>query len=63
MFYTKTVMHGRITIISEIHDNNVYTTCPGCGRELSVCLADVFADEEADLEGTVIFCEACSKNM
>ena len=61
MFYIKTKQYCGKTINIEITDENVFTRCPGCGREMPVDLAEIFADAEGDLFSTKIFCAACTK--
>ena len=61
MFYIKTKQHCGKTINIEISDENVFTRCPGCGREMPVDLAEIFTDGEGDLFSTKIFCAACTK--
>ena len=61
MFYIKTKQHSGKMVSTEITDENVFTRCPGCGREMPVDLADIFADGEGDLFSTKIFCAACTK--
>ena len=57
MFYIKPNEHTRIEITGE----NVYTTCPGCGEEFPVDLAELAADGELDLYSTQVFCPECSR--
>lgn len=47
----------------DITDENVYTTCPGCGCEHQVNLAEVFPDGEIDLFGMAIYCAECSEKL
>ena len=44
MFYLKTQMPNGGVAKTEITDENVYTRCPDCGRELPVDLVEVFSD-------------------
>lgn len=64
MFFVKEKFY-RGCVSVEITDENVYTICPGCGREynvdLSVDLADAIQDGGLYLGGTEIYCEECSK--
>lgn len=53
MFYMKCKNH-----ILEIRQDNVYTRCPGCRKEMHVDLHDILND--GDLEGTQVFCEKCT---
>lgn len=61
MFYTKTQLPGGKVVKTEITDENVYTHCHDCGRELSVDLVEVIADGEGDLVSTSIICTACTR--
>jgi len=44
MFYIKTKLQSGKTVKTEITDENVYTCCSECGREIPVDLAEVFSD-------------------
>lgn len=44
----------------EIRDDNVYTICPGCGKEHKVDLQDILSCGHADLYSTYVYCERCS---
>lgn len=41
-------------------EDPIYTTCPQCGIEHQVDLADILACEETDLYSTVVLCHKCS---
>ncbi len=43
-----------------IEDDNVFTRCPRCGKELQVDLADAVIDGALDFYGTSWYCEKCS---
>lgn len=45
----------------EITDENVFTCCPNCGRELSVDLAKLFSEGEGDLFSTHVVCCECEQ--
>ena len=60
MFYIKTKQHSGKMVSAEITDENVFTRCPECGREMPVDLAEIFADGEGDLFITQVFCAACT---
>lgn len=45
----------------EIHEDNVFAICPGCGKEHSIDLAAVLASGEADLYSTAVYCESCTR--
>ena len=61
MFYLKTKMPNGEVVKTEITDENVYTRCPDCGRELPVDLVEIFSDGKGDLYSTNIICSACTK--
>lgn len=61
MFYIKTNLASGKTIRTDITDENVFTRCPECGRELSVDLEELFSDSECDLFSTAVVCCACTK--
>ena len=63
MFYIKTKQYSGKTITTEITDENVFTRCPECGREMPIDLAEIFADGEGDLFSTQIFCAACTTGI
>ena len=61
MFYVKEQrLNGGIVKI-EITDENVFTRCPDCKRELSVDLVELFSDSDGDLFSTRVVCSACTK--
>ena len=43
-----------------IESDNVYTTCPQCGKEHAIDLNDAIIDGVLDLYGLDIFCTECS---
>ena len=61
MFYLKTKLANGKVVKTDITDENVFTRCPNCGRELPVDLVEVFSDGEGDLFSTSIICSACTK--
>ena len=61
MFYIKTNLASGKTIRTDITDENVFTHCPECGRELPVDLAELFSSGEGDLFSTSILCCVCTK--
>lgn len=61
MFYLKTKMPNGEVVKTDITDENVYTRCPDCGRELPVDLVEIFSDGKGDLYSTSIVCSACTK--
>jgi hypothetical protein len=62
MFYVREKISDSAEITVEIHDDNVFCTCPGCGCEVSIDLAELFSDGDGDLYGTSVCCPACSRS-
>lgn len=61
MFYLKAKLANGKVVRTDITDENVFTRCPDCGRELSIDLVEVFSDGEGDLFSTSIICSTCTK--
>ena len=61
MFYIKTRTASGNVIKTDITDENVFTRCMKCGKELPVDLAEFFSDGEGDLFSSGILCSACTK--
>lgn len=47
--------------LHELHDENIVTHCPGCGKEMHVDLADM-GPEEWDWYSTSVFCDRACVN-
>lgn len=62
MFYVKENLSDTVLVTVEIHDDNVFCTCPGCGCEVGIDLAELLGDGESDLYGTAVYCSECSKS-
>lgn len=63
MFYVKEKMSDVAEMTIEITDENVYCTCPKCGVEVSVDLAEVLKDGDSDLFSTAVCCADCSRKI
>jgi hypothetical protein len=61
MFYVKEKISPTVDVTVELHDDNVFCICPGCGCEVEIDLAKLFSDGESDLYGTAVYCLNCSK--
>ena len=61
MFYLKTKLANGKVVKTDITDENVFTCCLECGRELPIDLVEVFSDGEGDLFSTSIVCSTCTK--
>lgn len=60
MFYLKTKIGEGIEITAEITDENVYSRCVDCGREVQTPLDEEIVDGSLDLFGTGVRCADCS---
>ena len=63
MFYVREKINDTAEGTVEIHNDNVFCTCPGCGCEVGVDLAELFSDGEGDLYGTAVCCDKCSRKI
>lgn len=64
MFYVKTNLNKNIEIKVDLYDDEIFTQCPKCGKEIQVdneTLANILKD--ADLSSTSLYCEKCSKEV
>lgn len=61
MFYVKESISEDIAIRIEITDENVFTRCIKCGKEIPVDLEELIAEHECDLYGTSLLCGDCTK--
>lgn len=59
MFYVKTQISEDAEIKIEINDN-VFTTCPECGKEFKIDLQSLLEDGESDLYSTSVLCKDCA---
>lgn len=62
MFYVKTQIDTNTSLVTEIAEDNVFTRCRDCGKEVSVVLSDVVDSiGELDLYGMGVCCPECSR--
>ena len=61
MFYVKERINDSMEISIEINYENVFCTCPKCGKEVRVDLVEEL--EEGDLFSTQVCCNTCSETM
>jgi hypothetical protein len=62
VFFHKTKINDEIEIRVPIYDDEIFTICPSCGKEMEVdinLLADIIKDG-GDFGGTSIYCKECS---
>ena len=62
MFFVREKISDTVEFTVEIHDDNVFCTCPRCGCEVEINLAELFSNGEGDLYGTSVYCPECSKS-
>jgi hypothetical protein len=56
MFYVKANLSPDVTIITEVHDDNIYTRCKDCGEEMEVDLDELIHDDQIDLKESSCHC-------
>ncbi len=61
MFYVKDKLSDTAEIMVEIHDDNVYCSCPGCLCEVQIDLGKLLSDGDGGLYDTSVYCTNCSK--
>jgi len=61
MFYVKENINDAVEVKVELNDENVFCTCPDCGKEVAVDLSVVFTDGMGDMYGTAVLCDKCAK--
>jgi hypothetical protein len=59
MFYIKTKLPDGKMVKTDVTDENVFTHCPECGKEISIDLAELFSDGNGDLYSSAVICEGC----
>lgn len=63
MFYVKEKMSDVAEVTIEFTGENVFCTCPKCGVEVPVDLAEVLKDGKSDLFSTAVCCADCSRKI
>lgn len=58
MFYVKTKINDETTIRTELTDENIFTTCPGCGKEQKIHLNDIIFIK-GELYASTVYCDKC----
>lgn len=64
MFYIKTSINDNVEIKVDLYDDEIYTQCANCGKEMQVetgILKEVLKD--GDFASTSLYCEECSKEV
>lgn len=62
MFYIKKKIDNDIELRVDLYDDEIYTKCPKCGKEINVETEDLkLVLKEGDLSSSTLYCEECSK--
>lgn len=61
MFYVKQKISEDAEIRIDITDENVFTRCTKCGKEIPVNIEEMIGEYGGDLYGTTICCSKCSQ--
>lgn len=60
MIYVKAPLNENASIDIGIRQDNTYTRCPKCGKEIPINLADFTDEEDFDPTNFDMMCETCS---
>jgi hypothetical protein len=63
MFYIKTRLNDSIELKVDLYDDEIFTACPSCGKEMQFEpkeIAEILADD-GEFASTVVYCSSCSK--
>lgn len=64
MFYVKTNISDNVEIKVDLYDDEIFTQCPKCGKEMQVETEELKQVlEGGDLAGSSLYCEKCSKQL
>ena len=63
MFYVKATLAEGVEINIDITNENVFTRCSDCGKEMNVDIVEEARGTEIDLYGTICLCEECTHKM
>jgi hypothetical protein len=59
VFYVKATLSPGVTLITRVQNDNIYTRCPDCGKELQIDLNQLIHDDQIDLDESSINCPIC----
>lgn len=65
MLYVKTQITNNLEIKVDLHENEIYTTCPGCEKEVQVepeHLVQIITDCD-NFSETSMYCDICSEKI
>jgi len=62
-FYVKAKITDEVEIKMKLYDDEIYTSCPDCGKEMQVDADTIVSilGNGGDFAGTSIYCVDCSK--
>lgn len=64
MFYVKTKISDDVEVKVDLYDDEIYTQCPKCGKEIQVETGELNQVlENGDLANSSLYCENCSKEV
>lgn len=63
MYYVKSNITDELEVRVELTDENIFTVCPRCSKEVLVDFSEIFRDKTPDLYGTSVYCESCSRKI
>lgn len=62
MFYVKTNISDDVEIKVDLYDDEIFTQCPKCGKEIPVETEDLkLVLKDGDFASSSLYCEECSK--
>jgi uncharacterized protein with PIN domain len=63
LIYVKTKLNEHVEIKVELYEDEIYTRCGGCYKEMPVDLENIatIINEGSDFAGTTFYCDKCSK--
>lgn len=64
MFYVKTKINDSIEMKVDLYDDEIFTVCPKCGKEIQIESTDIIQifQDGGDFASTNFYCYECSNN-
>ncbi|MGI1659613.1 MAG: hypothetical protein ACRKFN_11590 [Desulfitobacterium sp.] len=65
MLYVKTKITDNFEIKVDLYDDEIFTDCPNCGKEIEVGAEDIkwIIDNGGDFVSYVEICDSCMKHL
>jgi uncharacterized protein with PIN domain len=65
LLYIKTKLNEHVEIKVELYEDEIYTRCGGCNKEMPVEPENIatIINEGSNFAGTTFYCEKCSKGV